>query len=58
VRPQEIDCHSVKLFIINNPSIRKIEELEKRIGYSQPTIRKAMKELNIQISTRPVNCKG
>jgi hypothetical protein len=58
MRPQEIDYHPVKLFLINNPSIRKMEELEKLIGYSQTTIRNVMKELNIQISTRPAHCKG
>ncbi len=58
MRTTEVDYHSIKLFIINNPSIRKIEELERRIGYSQTTIRSAMKALNIQISKRPLHCKG
>jgi len=58
MRPQEIDYHPIMLFIIKNPSIRKIEDLERRIGYSQPTIRKVMKMLNIQISTRPEHCRG
>lgn len=47
------DMHMMKRFIINNPSLRNIEELARRTGYNERSIRKALKELNITRSTKP-----
>ncbi len=53
-----VNYHELKLFIINNPAIRNIEELAERTGYCTKSVVKAMKALNIQISKRPLHCKG
>lgn len=53
-----VNYHELKLFIINNPTIRNIEELAEKTGYCTKSVMRAMGMLNIQISTRPAHCKG
>jgi hypothetical protein len=53
-----VDYQSLKLFIINNPAIRNIEELAEKTGYCTKSVMKAMKALNIPASSKPKYCRG
>ena len=52
----EID--GVKLYIVNNPYTRNIEELSRLTGYNERSVRKVLAALNITRSTKPKHCKG
>ena len=52
------EMHEVKLYIINNPYIRNIEELSRLTGYNERSVRKVLAALNITRSTKPKHCKG
>ena len=52
------DMTNMMMFIIENPYIRKIEELSRLTGYCEKSVRKALADLNITRSTKPKHCKG
>lgn len=52
------DMTNMMMFIIENPCIRKIEELSRLTGYCEKSVRKALAALNITRSTKPKHCKG
>ena len=52
------DMTNMKMFIIQNPYIRNVEELSRLMGYCEKSVRKALAELNITRSTKPKHCKG
>ena len=51
-------AHEIKLFIINNPSVRNQEQIAELFDVSQKYVSVMMAELNISPRRKPGDCVG
>jgi len=57
-RKLERRVRNLKMYIINNPSVRNYEQLADMFDVCKATVFAALRDLNIQPRKRPKFCRG